>query len=167
MGNRIKFVVTAHLGASPFPNIRLTEPCEDKKFHPAHCKCPPPYDCVFCEIIRLENAEGFIKYGGTTVSFIPLKPVVPGHRLFVPTQHARSIREDPAYGAPAFYWAAKWGAEKNEEFNLITSSGEFATQTVWHTHVHYVPRREDDGLLLPWSVRNRIGDSAWRSLDGV
>lgn len=109
------------------------------------------FDCVFCEIIRTESAKGFTWCGNVVVSFIPLNPVVPGHRLFVPVRHARSFREDPGYGAPAFYFAGKWGAEKNEEFNLITSSGEYATQTVWHTHIHYVPRREGDGLLLPWS----------------
>jgi diadenosine tetraphosphate (Ap4A) HIT family hydrolase len=132
-------------------NRRFIEACDAPEFHPAHCKCPPPYDCVFCEIIRLGNAEGFVRNAGTVVSFIPLNPVVPGHRLFVPTMHARSIREDPGYGAPAFHWAARWGQEKNEDFNLITSSGSNATQTVWHTHIHYVPRREGDGLMLPWT----------------
>lgn len=125
--------------------------CSDPKFHPQFCKCGPPFDCVFCEIIRTGVAKGFVRYGETCVSFIPLKPRVPGHRLFVPVRHARSFREDPGYGAPAFYWAGRWGAEKNEDFNLITSSGEYATQTVWHTHIHYVPRRKNDGLKLPWS----------------
>lgn len=132
-------------------DIWLAEPCTDKEFHPAHCKCPPPYNCVFCEIIRLENAEGFTTYGATAVSFIPLKPRVPGHRLFVPTRHSRDFGEDPGHAAAAFYWAGRWGAEKNEDFNLITSRGEYATQTVFHTHIHYLPRRKDDGLKLPWS----------------
>jgi histidine triad (HIT) family protein len=51
----------------------------------------------------------------------------------------------------AVNWAARWGAEKNEDFNLITSRGKFATQTILHTHIHYVPRRENDGLFLPWT----------------
>jgi histidine triad (HIT) family protein len=125
--------------------------CDMPKFHPAHCKCGPPFDCVFCEIIRTETAEGFTRYGETAVSFIPLNPVVPGHRLFVPVRHARDISVDPGYGTPAFYWAARWGQEKNEDFNLINSRGTLATQTIWHTHVHYVPRREGDGLMLPWT----------------
>jgi histidine triad (HIT) family protein len=37
------------------------------------------------------------------------------------------------------------------DYNLITSGGREATQTVMHAHVHYVPRRRGDGLKLPWS----------------
>lgn len=148
-------------------DIWLAEPCEDKEFHPAHCKCPPPYNCVFCEIIRLQNAKEFVAYGGTAVSFVPLKPRVPGHRLFVPTRHSKDFSVDPGHAAAAFYWAGRWAEEQGTAFNLITSGGAAATQTIFHTHIHYVPRHDGDGLLLPWSVRNRIGDSAWRSLDGV
>lgn len=140
--------------------LRLAEPCDSPEFHPAHCKCPPPYNCVFCEIIRLGNAQEFERHGYTAVSFIPLKPVTQGHRLFVPTQHSKDFSEDPGHAAAAFYHAGKHAAEKGVHFNLITSGGEFATQTIFHTHIHYVPRREGDGLHLPWT--KRIGDSAWR-----
>jgi histidine triad (HIT) family protein len=108
-------------------------------------------NCVFCEIVKNKDAKGFKKHGYTTVSFIPLNPVTPGHRLFVPVTHAFDAGDSPVGAAMAVNWAARWGAEKNEDFNLITSRGKFATQTILHTHIHYVPRRENDGLFLPWT----------------
>jgi histidine triad (HIT) family protein len=108
-------------------------------------------DCVFCEIVKTGEAEGFRPEGPGVVSFIPLNPVTPGHRLFVPKVHATDAADDAMRAASAFEDAADWGAEKNEDFNIITSRGSFATQTVFHTHIHYVPRREGDGLFLPWT----------------
>lgn len=131
-------------------------------------------NCVFCEIVKSEDAEGFRQEGPGVVSFFPLNPVIPGHRLFVPRRHALDAGVDPAYAASAFEDAADWGAEKNEDFNIITSRGSNATQTVFHTHIHYVPRRPDDGLKLPWTQEfkqepikikraPKIGDSRWRN----
>lgn len=119
--------------------------------------------CVFCEIVKNEDAEGFRFEGPGVVSFIPLNPVVPGHRLFVPTVHSGDAGINPATAASAFEDACDWGHQKNEDFNIITSRGSLATQTVFHTHIHYVPRRPDDGLSLPWTNQKRIGDSAWRN----
>lgn len=121
-------------------------------------------DCVFCDIINgLSPAKGLVKMG-SCVSFLPLNPVTPGHRLFVPTIHAENVGEAWAAGdaVGAFVAACNWGLMKDEQFNIITSAGPLASQTVFHTHIHYVPRREDDGLKLPWTKAPRIGDSAWR-----
>lgn len=71
--------------------------------------------------------------------------------LFVPDWHAEhpdALAVAEAMGAAAAY-ARDW--LPNAEFNLITSSGRAATQTIDHVHVHLVPRRPGDGLLLPWS----------------
>ena len=113
-------------------------------------------NCVFCEIAggRI-SVEGLKCHGSTTISFIPLNPVTPGHRLFVPFEHGSDVADRPAHAAMALFWAGRWGAEKNEDFNIITSRGEYATQTVFHTHIHYVPRRKGDGLLLPWSNQEK------------
>lgn len=128
-------------------------------------------ECVFCEIVKSGNAEGFRNEGPGVVSFIPLNPVTPGHRLFVPTLHSTDAGVVPWVASAAFESAADWGAEKNEDFNIITSRGSLATQTVFHTHIHYVPRRPDDGLKLPWTQEPikvkrapKIGDSRWRNV---
>lgn len=46
-----------------------------------------------------------------------------------------------------------------DDFNLITSSGRWATQTVKHLHIHYVPRRKDDGLTLPWTGQAQLAET--------
>lgn len=120
--------------------------------------------CVFCKIIDgTYIADDFRQMGLGIVSFIPLNPVTPGHRLFVPTEHSINAGEGPMCAASAFEEACDWGDAGGEDFNIITSAGKNATQTIFHTHIHYVPRRPDDGLMLPWTQPKRIGDSAWRS----
>lgn len=85
--------------------------------------------------------------------FEPLNPVTPGHMLFAPTWHAQHRN---AVGlAAAMRSAYDYATARELDFNLITSSGPDATQTIPHIHCHYVPRRPDDGLHLPWTGRTR------------
>lgn len=104
--------------------------------------------CVFCQ--RIEAKE----YDGTASGvawFEPLNPVVPGHMLFVPWVHVIHAATNPEVTGNAFAQAALYGRQQTMHFNLITSAGRSATQTVMHLHVHYVPRHANDGLHLPWT----------------
>ena len=108
--------------------------------------------CVFCDRIRREEYD---LTGFGAVSFEPLNPVTPGHRLFLPGRHVADAREVGALTAPAAL-AASWNRDwrnpnRGEDFNLITSAGPAATQTVFHLHLHYIPRWAGDGLRLPWT----------------
>lgn len=104
-------------------------------------------DCVFCT--RLSRGEYDKDQPG--FSFEPLNPVVPGHRLFVSPQHVVDASQDRDISGRTFASAAEYAQRQGVDFNLITSGGSYATQTVFHLHIHYVPRRESDGLKLPWS----------------
>jgi histidine triad (HIT) family protein len=109
-------------------------------------------DCPFC--VRLHKGEyEKTRNNNGIVTFEPLNPVTPGHRLFIPPLHtewndpfaardAALCMESAVRWAYYYYWPS---------FNIITSCGPSATQTVAHLHVHFVPRREGDGLRLPWS----------------
>ena len=88
---------------------------------------------------------------GDMLVFEPLNPVTPGHLLVVPKTHVEDFASDPFVSAQAMGLAASIAAEQGGDFNLITSKGEAATQTVGHLHLHLVPRRAQDGLQLPWS----------------
>lgn len=105
--------------------------------------------CVFCE--RIDNGEFEHTEVELVVRFEPLNPVVPGHMLFVPSTHTDHAAESPWITGYAFEAASAYARHQEEEFNLITSAGPLATQSVWHLHVHYIPRRENDGLKLPWT----------------
>lgn len=111
-------------------------------------------DCVFCN--KLENDDD-VKWNrsGSVGSFIPLNPVVPGHMLFVPFVHAVNAADDPYVTGMVFEEASRYGWVMGQAFNLITSAGTEATQTVFHLHVHYLPRSANDGLMLPWTNQTK------------
>ena len=109
--------------------------------------------CVFCQRIAVGAYDPTAV--GDVVSFEPLNPVTPGHRLFVPRRHVPDAAADAALTGQVFTAAAVVAAAGDGAFNLITSAGATATQTVFHLHVHYVPRRWGDGLRLPWTGQAR------------
>jgi histidine triad (HIT) family protein len=104
--------------------------------------------CVFCDIDKIKSAK--IEYrgmGNMVMVFEPLNPVVPGHLLVVNKRHSEDFTDKPM----VFAETAKVAAEKGGAYNLITSKGREATQSVFHCHIHLVPRLNGDGLKLPWS----------------
>ena len=107
-------------------------------------------DCPFCERIAAGDYDS-TNQAGSVVSFEPLNPVVPGHTLVVPVRHVADALDDPSLTGAVFRFAAVLGQLREGACNLITSAGVEATQTVMHLHVHLVPRREGDGLHLPWT----------------
>jgi histidine triad (HIT) family protein len=109
--------------------------------------------CVFCA--RIEAGQ-FDYFDHWNVAFQPLSPVTPGHFLVVPRKHVINAFEGPAQAGRAMSFAAKMAADMGlVAANFITSAGIAATQTVWHLHLHVVPRREGDGLALPWTGQKR------------
>lgn len=105
--------------------------------------------CVFCKRI----AAGEYDYADARcVAFRPLNPVTPGHFLVVPRRHVAHALESPLLAGKALEYAGYLAnAMDLPSANFITSAGAPATQTVFHLHVHVVPRREADGLALPWT----------------
>lgn len=114
-------------------------------------------ECVFCARIRAGEFEESWFRGEEVVRFAPLDPVTPGHMLFVPVRHVRDARVDALAAGAALEAAAVYAAGAGEACNFITSCGAAASQTVWHLHVHYVPRRDGDGLVLPWTGQRKGG----------
>ena len=120
--------------------------------------------CVFCDGKSLpQDTERFVVGREGVMVFEPLDPVVPGHLLVVPNKHVANATENPYLTSLVMHIAAEV-AGRYTSANIITSIGEPATQSVFHLHVHVVPREPGDGLLLPWSVqqaeaRARIADA--------
>jgi histidine triad (HIT) family protein len=112
-----------------------------------------PGNCPFCKRI----AAGEYDYGDAwDVAFQPLNPVTPGHFLVVPRQHVTSAMEAPLAAERAMGFAAELAIEMGlQACNFITSAGAAATQTVMHLHLHVVPRRDGDGLHLPWTGQSK------------
>lgn len=111
-------------------------------------------NCIFCKIVRGEARVEMVKEWEHVIAFKPLEPVTEGHTLIVPKVHVRDYREDPTITGLTAAAAGYYASTINEESNLITSAGTIATQSVFHLHMHVVPRRRGDGLKLPWSGQN-------------
>lgn len=111
-------------------------------------------DCVFCGKDKIKS--NIIELGGCYI-FEPLNPVVPGHLIVVPKTHITDFAVQDLIAAETFKVASYWVREHLKgDYNLITSKGKSATQSIMHFHIHLVPRQDGDGLLLPWTGKEAI-----------
>jgi histidine triad (HIT) family protein len=112
--------------------------------------------CVFCEIAAGRAPADVIHRWPDVLAIIPLDPVVTGHTLIIPRVHVPDFTTDPEVSALTMKAASVIGRLSNQPMNLITSRGRAATQSVFHLHLHLLPRAPGDGLALPWySGRHR------------
>jgi histidine triad (HIT) family protein len=113
-------------------------------------------DCLFCKIVAGEVPSTKVDEGERTVSFMDINPATRGHLLVVPREHSRDLLEiDDEDLAACAVAAGRMAARVKERLgadgvNLLNACGSAAWQTVFHFHVHVIPRYEDDPLRLPW-----------------
>jgi histidine triad (HIT) family protein len=114
-------------------------------------------DCIFCKIIAGELPGQIIDQDERTVAFMDINPATRGHALVVPREHSRDLLEIPEEDLEAVAVAAQRLARRMHErigvdgVNLLNARGEAAWQTVFHFHMHVIPRYHDDPLRLPWT----------------
>jgi histidine triad (HIT) family protein len=106
--------------------------------------------CPFCEINTGRAPATFVHEWADAIAIVPLNPVVDGHTLVIPKTHVPDFTADPQVSAATMQRAAELMRWTNRPMNLITSRGREATQSVFHLHLHLVPRADGDGLALPW-----------------
>ena len=113
-------------------------------------------DCIFCKIIAGELPAERLDEDEHTFSFMDINPWTRGHALVVPKQHATDIHEISDESLGQVLAAAKRLAGKARDnlgadgINLLNSAGAAAWQTVFHFHIHVIPRYKGDPLRLPW-----------------
>jgi histidine triad (HIT) family protein len=114
-------------------------------------------DCAFCRIASGEDEAQVVAEGQTWIAFFPLNPATPGHTLVIPKAHMRDYWEAEALEqisdlavACRDVGLAIESAAKPDGMNLITSAGSAAEQTVFHLHLHVVPRWADDEFGEIW-----------------
>jgi histidine triad (HIT) family protein len=114
-------------------------------------------DCLFCKIVAGEVPSQRIAEDEKTVSFMDINPATRGHALVIPKAHAASLLEIEPDDLKAVALAAQRLAKRVPErlgadgVNLINSCGAAAWQTVFHFHLHVIPRYAHDPLKLPWT----------------
>jgi histidine triad (HIT) family protein len=114
-------------------------------------------DCIFCKIVAGDLPSERVDEDEHTVAFMDLNPGTRGHALVVPRTHSRNLYDieesDLRNTAVAAQRLALRMREKLEcaGVNLLNSSEPAAWQTVFHFHIHVIPRFRDDPLGLPWT----------------
>jgi histidine triad (HIT) family protein len=114
-------------------------------------------DCIFCKIIAGELPGQIIDQDERTVAFMDINPATRGHALVVPRRHVRDLLDIESDDLNATIAGAQRIARRVSErlgadgINLLNSCGRAAWQTVFHFHIHVIPRYADDPLRLPWT----------------
>ena len=114
-------------------------------------------DCIFCKIIAGELPSQIIDEDERTIAFMDISPATRGHLLVVPRAHSRNLLEIERADLEATIVMAQQMARRVSErlgtvgVNLLNACGSAAWQTVFHFHLHVIPRYEDDPLRLPWT----------------
>jgi len=113
-------------------------------------------DCLFCGIVAGDVPGQIVDSDEHTVAFMDISPATRGHALVVPREHSDDLIDISDEDLERTMVAARRLARRMEEvlepdgFNILNSCRPAAWQTVFHFHVHVVPRYENDPLELPW-----------------
>lgn len=117
-------------------------------------------DCIFCAIVTGQAQASVVHEDETVVAFMDLNPVTPGHLLVVPRKHMVGLEDlDAATGAHVWSIghdmsrALRRSEMRSEGINILLCDGEVAFQTVFHLHLHVIPRYAGDGwTIVPETV---------------
>ncbi|HEY0517074.1 MAG TPA: HIT family protein [Solirubrobacteraceae bacterium] len=113
-------------------------------------------DCIFCKIVAGELSSRIVDEDERTIAFMDIAPATRGHALVIPRAHSADLLEIGAEDLSATVLAAQRLAQRMPErlgaagVNLLNACGRAAWQTVFHFHIHVIPRYADDPLRLPW-----------------
>jgi histidine triad (HIT) family protein len=116
----------------------------------------PQADCIFCKILAGELPATIVDEDERTIAFMDIAPATRGHALVIPRAHAEDLLSVGEDDLAAVASAARRLAGRMKErlgadgVNLLNSCGAVAWQSVFHYHVHVIPRYRDDPLRLPW-----------------
>ena len=113
-------------------------------------------ECIFCKIVAGELPATVVASDERALAFLDISPATRGHTLVIPRAHAPDIHEVQTEDLVASIVLARRVASRARErlgadgVNLLQSSGRAAWQTVFHFHIHVIPRYAGDPLRLPW-----------------
>ncbi|MGV9826641.1 MULTISPECIES: HIT family protein [unclassified Gordonia (in: high G+C Gram-positive bacteria)] len=116
-------------------------------------------ECIFCQIVDGSAPARKVYEDETVIGFLDIRPVARGHTLLIPRTHSSGLADlDPETGAALFRAGQRVAAALRraplasdrpaDGVNLVVNDGRAAFQTVFHTHLHVVPRQQGDKLRL-------------------
>ena len=113
-------------------------------------------NCIFCKLANGQIPTNSIYEDDDFKVILDAAPAAKGHAIILPKTHAANLFELPAkYGEKIFAIAQKCGKAIKETYNydglnVLQNNGEAAGQTVFHLHVHLIPRMNDDKININW-----------------
>jgi histidine triad (HIT) family protein len=113
-------------------------------------------DCIFCKIVAGELPAQIVDEDERTIAFMDINPATRGHLLAIPREHSRNLLQIESEDLVATMATAQRMARRVSErlhpegVNVLNSCGQAAWQTVFHFHLHVIPRYAGDPLRLPW-----------------
>ncbi len=113
-------------------------------------------DCIFCKLANGEIPTNSIYEDDMFRVILDQNPATKGHALILPKEHYDNLYELPDdTAAAAMRLAKKMAAHMTKKlscdgFNVVQNNGETAGQTVFHFHMHLIPRYEGDGQKIGW-----------------
>ena len=128
----------------------------------------PPGQCLFCRLVAGEIPSARVYEDALTIAFMDIGQVNPGHVLVATKRHAATLLDITAEEAAAVMQTAQQVARAVQAaFNppgltLLQANGREGDQTVFHFHMHVVPRHAQDGIALSWPRK----DPAAQALQG-
>jgi histidine triad (HIT) family protein len=115
----------------------------------------PEEDCIFCKILAGELPAHTVQEDEHTVAFLDINPWTRGHAVVIPRRHSRDLLQIPDDDLAHVAAAARRLAARMDDrlgcdgVNVLNSCGSAAWQTIFHFHVHVIPRYDGDPLELP------------------
>ena len=114
-----------------------------------------PDDCIFCKVVAGELPSEMVQEDEHTVAFMDINPWTRGHALVIPRAHSKDLYEVEKADLERTTAGARTLAARMRDtlgcdgVNLLNCCGPAAWQTVFHFHMHVIPRYDDDPLELP------------------
>lgn len=114
-------------------------------------------NCIFCKIAAGEIPSRTLYEDESFRVIMDISPASKGHAIILPKNHAADLFEFSEEDAGKIFIVAKKVATimkdvlKCDGFNILQNNGEIAGQTVFHLHVHLIPRYKDDKISIRWS----------------
>jgi histidine triad (HIT) family protein len=113
-------------------------------------------DCIFCKVIAGEIPGQIVDSDDRTITVMDINPATRGHVVVIPREHSKDLLSVSDEDLVSTMHAVRRIVERMREtlapagFNVLNNMGRAAWQSIFHFHVHVIPRYEDDPLQLPW-----------------
>jgi histidine triad (HIT) family protein len=113
-------------------------------------------NCIFCKVIVGELPGEIVDSDERTITVMDINPATRGHVVVIPREHAADLAAVSDEDLMATMHSVRRMVDRMREtlepagFNVLNNTGRAAWQSIFHFHVHVIPRYEDDPLQLPW-----------------